>query len=42
LGNQVLNLGIPDAFIEHATHSEMLMSCGLDAQGIHQAILARL
>jgi deoxyxylulose-5-phosphate synthase len=31
-------LGIPDAFIEHATHSEMLASCGLDAQGIEQAI----
>ncbi len=42
LGNQVLNLGIPDAFIEHATHNEMLSSCGLDAQGIEQAILARL
>ena len=38
----VLNLGIPDAFIEHATHPEMLAACGLDAAGIEQSILGRL
>ena len=38
----VLNLGIPDAFIEHAAHSEMLSTCGLDAQGIQHAIETRL
>ena len=38
----VLNLGIPDAFIDHATHSEMLASCGLDAQGIKNAIIERV
>ncbi|MCB1658637.1 MAG: 1-deoxy-D-xylulose-5-phosphate synthase, partial [Pseudomonadales bacterium] len=38
----VLNLGIPDAFIEHASHQEMLSACGLDAQGILQAINGRL
>jgi 1-deoxy-D-xylulose-5-phosphate synthase len=38
----VLNLGIPDAFIEHAAHSEMLSACGLDAQGIQHAIETRL
>ncbi|MDO9178903.1 MAG: 1-deoxy-D-xylulose-5-phosphate synthase [Agitococcus sp.] len=38
----VLNLGIPDAFIEHASHAEMLASCGLDAQGIKNAINQRV
>lgn len=38
----VLNLGIPDAFIEHASHAEMLSQCGLDAEGIEVAVRARL
>ena len=38
----VLNLGIPDEFIEHASHAEMLASCGLDAQGIQNAINQRI
>jgi len=38
----VLNLGIPDAFIEHAAHGEMLAACGLDAAGIEAAVRARL
>ena len=38
----ILNLGIPDAFIEHASHGEMLASCGLDAQGIKNAINQRV
>ncbi|RZU47746.1 1-deoxy-D-xylulose-5-phosphate synthase [Fluviicoccus keumensis] len=38
----VLNLGIPDAFIEHAAHGEMLAACGLDAAGIEQAVRRRL
>jgi len=38
----VLNLGIPDAFIEHAAHGDMLAACGLDAAGIEQAVRARL
>ena len=42
LQTAVLNLGIPDAFIEHASHQEMLSACGLDAQGILQAINGRL
>ena len=42
LGVSVLNLGIPDAFIEHATHSEMLKTCGLDVQGIKEAITRRI
>ncbi len=38
----VLNLGIPDAFIEHASPAEMLAACGLDASGIEGAIRRRL
>ena len=38
----VLNLGIPDAFIDHAPHGDMLAACGLDAAGIESAIRARL
>lgn len=38
----VLNLGIPDAFIEHASPAEMLTYCGLDAGGIEGAIRRRL
>ncbi len=38
----VLNLGIPDAFIEHASPAEMLTFCGLDAGGIEGAIRRRL
>lgn len=38
----VLNLGIPDAFIEHASPTEMLTFCGLDAGGIEGAIRRRL
>ena len=37
----VLNLGIPDVFVEHAGHGEMLAQCGLDAAGIEAAIRAR-
>ncbi|MGB4342030.1 MAG: 1-deoxy-D-xylulose-5-phosphate synthase [Moraxellaceae bacterium] len=38
----VLNIGIADAFIEHATHGEMLAACGLDAAGVEAAIRQRL
>lgn len=38
----VLNLGIPDQFVEHASHGEMLAACGLDSAGILSAIRARL
>jgi len=36
---RVLNLGLPDRFVAHATQSEQLAECGLDAAGIEQAIL---
>jgi 1-deoxy-D-xylulose-5-phosphate synthase len=36
----VLNLGLPDAFIEQGTREELLALCGLDAQGIAASIAA--
>jgi 1-deoxy-D-xylulose-5-phosphate synthase len=38
----VLNLGIPDRFVEHATRAQMLAECGLDVAGVRAAIDARL
>jgi 1-deoxy-D-xylulose-5-phosphate synthase len=37
----VLNLGLPDAFIEQGSSSQLLAQCGLDAAGIVKAIRAR-
>lgn len=34
----VLNLGLPDAFIEQGTREELLTECGLDTQGILSSI----
>ncbi|KPQ22371.1 MULTISPECIES: 1-deoxy-D-xylulose-5-phosphate synthase [unclassified Halomonas] len=39
---EVLNLGLPDEFVEHGTPAELLHDCGLDAEGIERAIRARL
>ena len=38
----VLNLGLPDRFIEHATPAEQLHDAGLDAEGIRNRIAALL
>ncbi len=38
----VLNLGLPDRYVEHAKPAEMLAECGLDASGIEAAIRQRL
>jgi 1-deoxy-D-xylulose-5-phosphate synthase len=38
----VLNLGLPDEFIEHGTREELLAICGLDAIGIQRAIYKSL
>ncbi|RBW49465.1 1-deoxy-D-xylulose-5-phosphate synthase [Marinobacter sp. F3R11] len=38
----VLQLGLPDTFIDHGRHEELLKDCGLDAQGIFSAINARM
>lgn len=35
---KTLCLGLPDQFIEHGVHETMLAECGLDAEGITQAI----
>ncbi|MGH8183526.1 MAG: 1-deoxy-D-xylulose-5-phosphate synthase [Rhodanobacteraceae bacterium] len=37
----LLQLGLPDAFLEHATREQLLAEAGLDAEGIRRAILAR-
>ncbi|VAW67209.1 1-deoxy-D-xylulose 5-phosphate synthase [hydrothermal vent metagenome] len=34
----VINLGLPDYFVEHGTTSQLLSECGLDATGILHAI----
>ncbi|MCK5896345.1 MAG: 1-deoxy-D-xylulose-5-phosphate synthase [Cocleimonas sp.] len=34
----VLNLGIPDSYLEHATREQQLASIGLDTEGIMQSI----
>ena len=38
----VLNLGLPDHFIEHGTREELMAQIGLDAQGILRSIQKRL
>ncbi|MEB3768141.1 1-deoxy-D-xylulose-5-phosphate synthase [Acinetobacter sp. MD2] len=34
----VVNLGLPDTFLHHADHAQMLRDCGLDAVGIQASI----
>lgn len=41
IGTPVLHLGLPDAFLEHASREELLTECGLDADGIRAAIQDR-
>jgi 1-deoxy-D-xylulose-5-phosphate synthase len=38
----VLNLGLPDHFVEHGTREELLAQCGLDGAGILRSIQKRL
>lgn len=38
----ILQLGLPDIYIEHASPANMLAECGLDATGIETAIKHRL
>ncbi|MDP2143017.1 MAG: 1-deoxy-D-xylulose-5-phosphate synthase [Gallionella sp.] len=42
LGVPLLQLGLPDCFIEQGEHMQMLADCGLDAAGIAAAIRNRL
>jgi 1-deoxy-D-xylulose-5-phosphate synthase len=37
----VLNLGLPDRFLEHGSRDELLAEAGLDAAGIIEAVRAR-
>lgn len=37
----LLQLGLPDRFLEHASREELLAECGLDATGIEAAVRAR-
>ncbi len=38
----VINLGLPDHFVEHGTTRELLSECGLDATGILDAISGQI
>jgi len=38
----VLVLGLPDQFVEHGDHAQLLAECGLDAAGIARSIRERL
>ncbi|UDL04321.1 1-deoxy-D-xylulose-5-phosphate synthase [Marinobacter sp. CA1] len=42
LAQPLLQLGLPDRFVDHGKHGELLSECGLDADGIRQAIERRL
>ncbi|MXR38340.1 1-deoxy-D-xylulose-5-phosphate synthase [Craterilacuibacter sinensis] len=42
LATQVLQLGLPDDFVDHGDHAQQLASCGLDAAGIEASIRLRL
>ncbi|MDD5241995.1 MAG: 1-deoxy-D-xylulose-5-phosphate synthase [Sulfuricella sp.] len=38
----VLQLGLPDRFVEHGDHALLLAACGLDKDGIVRAVTAKL
>ena len=38
----VLQLGLPDTFIEHGDPARMLADCGLDAVGIEHSVRQRI
>jgi 1-deoxy-D-xylulose-5-phosphate synthase len=38
----VLNLGLPDVFLHHGKHSDLLDDCGLSSVAITQTIEQRL
>ena len=38
LTNRVIQLGLPDHYIEHGDHAQMLRDCGLDAAGIISSV----
>ncbi len=38
LGNTIINLGLPDAFLDQGTRAELLAACGLDTGGILRTV----
>jgi 1-deoxy-D-xylulose-5-phosphate synthase len=42
LSPQVLQLGLPDSFVEHGDPAQLLVDCGLDRAGIVAAVRARI
>jgi len=38
----VLQLGLPDRFVDHGDPVRLLKECGLDSEGIHASIAAKL
>jgi 1-deoxy-D-xylulose-5-phosphate synthase len=38
----ILQLGLPDTFMDHGKHGELLAECGLDATGIESSIRTRM
>jgi 1-deoxy-D-xylulose-5-phosphate synthase len=41
INKPLLQLGIPDAFIEHGDYKLLMAKCGLDAEGISKSITQR-
>jgi 1-deoxy-D-xylulose-5-phosphate synthase len=39
---KVLQLGLPDRFVDHGDPARLLKECGLDAEGIHASVTAKL
>ena len=42
INTPILNIGLPDAFIEHGSREECLSDAGLDKEGIHKTIATYL
>ena len=37
----ILNLGLPDRFVDHGSREELLTECGLDFNAVREAVIAR-
>jgi 1-deoxy-D-xylulose-5-phosphate synthase len=42
LAAQVLQLGLPDSFVEHGDPAQLIADCGLDSAGIVASVRARI
>lgn len=38
VSTKIIHLGLPDEFIDHGKHKDLLADCGLDSKGIQQSI----